>query len=576
MSTRKISAVLLLTTLGMVLSVVQTSVANAKNMTANSDEVESMIEITDIVNNEMQKSTDPTKFDLFYTVADNDFLWSPDGSKLLVLAHRNMMTKGLDSIYDTRRVKCGEFGLHERASTLFWMNADGSEVTNIARAEESIRAAKNNTAAFIQSAWWSSGGDKIVFLVLNPCDENPHNLYVSDRNGSILAEVKGLDYPPLKWSPNRNKINILDRNDKTLVYVIDVENSTVKQLSLGIRAIGYLDDMKWSPDGEKIAFIDYKNGELYTVDTNNSFVQQLTNNMELRGLSWKPDGKKLVLVAVDGFYLIDADGSNLTLIKKENFGLGLWGLGSWSPDGKKLHFSNGNEKDASIQYYVLDIEEMTTKPVATEQDMPDAVDNSLYFTGSALVKVNSDGTELSLVKNISTNIYSSNEIFSSFDGSRILFTIGSMLTGREQVYILKMKGYDEVMSIYAPSSIKQGDTAFIEVNSMSKPVENAVISLNGMEIGKTNETGVLKYNFKEAGNLRLSAGKQGFRTASKSIMVQELLSEPSSPEPTLTAAQQITKTATSAATLTPKAPGFDAALAIGILSAIYLFKRRYN
>ncbi len=571
---KKISAALLFVAVGLFISIVKIDIASAANLTTDADNVDSLIEITDIIEKEMQKSTDSTKFDIFYTVTDNDFLWSPDGSKLLILAHRIMMTKGLESRSDTRRVRCGEFGLSERASTLFWMNADGSEITTIARAEESIRAAKTNTAAFIQSAWWSLNGDKIVFLVLNPCDETPHNLYISDRNGSILAEVKGLDYPPLKWSPDRNKINILDRNDKTRIYVIDVENSTVKQLSLGIRAIGYLDDMKWSPDGEKIAFIGYKNGEIYTVDTNNSFVQQLTNNMELRGLSWKPDGKKLVLVAVDGFYLIDADGSNLTLIKKENFGLGLWGLGSWSPDEKKLYFSNGNEKDASIQYYVLDIEEMTTKSVASGQDMHGAVDNRVYFTNTVLVKVNPDGTELPLVKNISSNIYSRNEISSSPDGSRVLFTIGSMLTGRTSTYILKLKGYDEVMSIYVPSSVKQGDAALIEVKSMSKPVENATIFLNGRELGKTNESGFLKYSFKEAGNLRLSAVKKGFRTASKSIMVQELPYEQSSPEPTLTATPQITESVTVA--VAPKVPGFDVTLTLTILSTIYFIKRRYN
>lgn len=557
---------ILIILISMLLLIAHSGMVSAINLTTDADNVESLVEITDIIEKEILNSTDYTKFDIFNTVGNSNFLWSPDGSKLLILAHRNMMTKGLDSIYDTRRVQCGEFGLHERASTLFWTNADSSEITNVARAEESIRAAKNNTAAFIDSAWWSSNGDKVIFLVLNPCDETPHNLYVSDTNGSILAEIKGLDYPPLKWSPDRNKINILDRNDKTRIYIIDVENSTVKQLSLGIRAIGYLDDMKWSPDGKKIAFIGYKNGEIYMLNTDNSSVQQLTNNMEVRGLIWKPDGKKLVLVAVDGLYLINADGSNITLIKKENFGLGLWGLGSWSSDGKKLYFSNGNEKDASRGDYVLDIEGMTTKPVASAQYTRDAVDNSFYFTGSDLFKVNSDGTELSLVKNISTNTYSSNQIYSGSDGSRVLFTIGSMLTGREQVYILKMKGYDEVMSIYAPSSIKHGDSAFIEVKSMSKPVENATIFLNGREIGKTNESGFLNYSFKESGNLRLSAVKQGFRTANMSMTIKE-----QSPEPTVIT---IATSAPTVADNTPRTSGFSSIFALIVLIlTVYQIKK---
>ncbi len=54
--------------------------------------------------------------------------------------------------------------------------------------------------------------------------------------------------------------------------------------------------------------------------------------------------------------------------------------------------------------------------------------------------------------------------------------------------------------------------------------------------------------------------------------IQEL-PERSSPEPTLTAVPQITGSITAT---TPRAPGFGATLAIGILYTIYLFKRRYN
>lgn len=620
---KKIRAALLFVAVGLFISIVKIDIANAANLTTDADNVDSLIEINDIIEKEMQKSTDSTKFNIFYTVGDYDFSWSPDGSKLLVLAHRNMMTKGLDSIYDTRRVKCGEFGLHERASTLFWMYADGSEITNIARAEESIRAAKNNSATFIQSAWWSSSGDKIVLLLLNPCAEKPHNLYVSDRNGSILAEVKGLDYPLIQWSPNRNKIAILDHppND-TLIYAIDVENSTVKQLPIGKSAAGYQNDIKYNPDGEKIAFIGNKDGNIYTVDVDNSSFQQLTTDIEARGLTWKPDGKKLVFVAVDGLYVMDADGSNLKLIEKENFSLGLWSIGSWSLDGKKLLFTTADVENRNYKLRVFDIDRGTgglidakwvsyitwspnsdriafisadsknvytvnsdgtnkvTLPENYFAEMESAygwgMDRIYYLTKDSLVKANPDGTESPLVRNIPTNIYSSNEMSLSPDGGRILLTLGNMLKRERNSnsYVLKLKGYDEVMSIYAPSSIKQGDAAFIEANSMSKPVENAVISLNGMEIGKTNETGFLKYSFKETGNFRLSAVKQGFRTVNKSITVQESPSGQSSPEQTLTAAPQITES--TAATVTPKAPGFDAALAIGILFTINLFKRRYK
>ncbi len=196
------------------------------------------------------------------------------------------------------------------------------------------------------------------------------------------------------------------------------------------------------------------------------------------------------------------------------------------------------------------------------------LDNEIYYLNNdSVVKIKPDGTErLLLVKNIPTDLYNSNKIHLSPDGSRILFTVGS-LNARERVYILKMKGYDEVMSIYAPGSIKQGDAAFIEVNSMSKPLENATIFLNGREIGKTNESGFLKYSFIEAGNFRLSAVKQGFRTANMSMTIKE-----QSPEPT------VITTAASAPTVvdaTPRSPGFSSIFAvIALILTIYQIKTR--
>lgn len=556
--------------ISMLLSLAQITTASASNLTINADRVESLVEITNIIDKELLKQIDSTKFDIFYTVADNDFLWSPDGSKLLISAHKNMATKG-----DPKRVPCGEFGLHERASTLFWMYADGSEVTNIARDEESIRAAKNNTAAFLDSAWWSPDGDKIIFMVLNPCDEK-NQKYVSDRNGSILAD-----------------------------------NSTVKRLPPGWNAADYENGIKRSPDGEKIAFIGDKDGEVYTVNVDNASVQQLTTNSDMQaiGLSWKPDGKKLVIITLDALYVIDADGSNFRLIEK---GKDFY-LASWSPDGTKIIFTKHNENGDFENLRIYYIDTGTIKTVdqkwasqiswspssdkiafrsvrasslylvnsdgtdkitlpesysaRTESAYVWGMDNEIYYlTNDSIVKIKTDGTEQSvLVKNIPIDVYNSNKIYLSPDGSRLLFTVG-MSTGREQVYLLKMKGFDEVMTIYAPSSIKQGDSAFIEVNSMSKPVENATILLDGREIGKTNESRFLNYSFKETGNLRLSAVKQGFRTANMSIIIDE-----ESPKPTVIA------TVTPAPTVvdnTPRTPGFSSIFAvIALILIVYRIKK---
>lgn len=272
----------------------------------------------------------------------------------------------------------------------------------------------------------------------------------------------------------------------------------------------------------------------------------------------KTNAEKIAFVEQPKYslYTMNPDGTGKTLLALTG-----WGefferpVYAWNPSGDKIVFS-------------AIIDPATGKQV----DFDTFWARKEYYEAHIFLS-NPDGTErVQLTAKEPYNVITGGW---SPDGSRLIIGSSSDIEMRAwNVSIIKLRGYDEVLSVYYPSSIKQGTDAFIEVKSMSKPVENAAIFLNGREIGKTNESGFLKYSFKEAGNLRLSAVKQGFRTANKSIVVQELHSEQSSPEPTLTAAPQITKTVASA--IIPKASGFEAALAIAILSTIYLFKRRYN
>lgn len=680
MIARIVSTAIKLAIFGLSLSIAQVSTANASNLTIDTDKVESLLEITDIVEKEALKSIDFTQYSLLSNSIMKEFWWSPDGSKLLIRTDVALRIENASKEDKTFFRSCSDspFGPHVVVTSLFWINADGSEFTGIARAEETIKSARNNTYAAITSAGWDSDGDKILFQVSNGCKSDEKDFskfYVSDRKGSIFAEMKVTGSPFVHWNNNRSRGAVLDgEGEKSRISIIDVENSTVKQLSPGISIQSYIGSLKWRPGGNELAFRDYKNKNIYTVDADDYSVKQLTSGTDL---SWKPDGKKLIYTTEDGIYSIDADGSNPSLVEKGNFHLvrmgTQWSLEPWSPDGRKIVLgSRSSEKDNREKLYVLvfdeaatkllspesdsgkysifdswspdgkkllfketdgrsidkllvfDIDSGTTKLIASASDTesvnigstawsPDGsrihfgigfastgksvkytvnsdgtdkvtlpenyfaemegaygwgTDRIYYLTKDSLVKANPDGTEQPIVKNISTNIYSSNEMSLSPDGSKILLTVGNMLKRERNSnsYILKLKGYDEVMSIYASGSIKQGDAALIEVKSMSKPVEKAVITLNGKEIGITNETGFLKYRFNEAGTYRLSVAKQGFRTANNSIIVKE-----ASPEPA------VTTTATPAPAVvenTPQSPGFSSIFTVcALILTIYQIKK---
>ena len=77
-------------------------------------------------------------------------------------------------------------------------------------------------------------------------------------------------------------------------------------------------DPAWSPDGQKIAFLSYVNGnyEIYVMNADGSNVLRLTeNNASDDSPAWSPDSKMIAFVSGrDGdseIYVMDADGGHV-------------------------------------------------------------------------------------------------------------------------------------------------------------------------------------------------------------------------------------------------------------------------
>jgi len=114
----------------------------------------------------------------------------------------------------------------------------------------------------------------------------------------------------------------------------------------------------WSPDGNTIAFISNKDGDvnkqIYTMDVDGKNIKKLTSIGEgARYPVWSPDGKKIAFISnlraippdppflespygPNSLYVMNADGSGLLNISEGRDG---WYFSPmWSPDGKKLVF----------------------------------------------------------------------------------------------------------------------------------------------------------------------------------------------------------------------------------------------
>jgi Tol biopolymer transport system component len=201
----------------------------------------------------------------------------------------------------------------------------------------------------------------------------------------------------------------------------------------------------WSPDGQQIAFVSNSalNPAIHVMNTDGSGERRLTDSAG-ESPAWSPDGQRIAFISNNDVYIVNADGSELTLLY--NAPSMLNATPRWSPDGELIAFMSGPTFfDNAIYIINVDSNEktrLTDSPITHVLDFRWSPDGSQIAFDCwceppevHMYVMNADGRELTKLGNNQSESPSW-----SPDSKRVVFDSGS--AGSTDIYTINADGSD--------------------------------------------------------------------------------------------------------------------------------------
>ena len=268
----------------------------------------------------------------------------------------------------------------------FWViNPDGSGLKRITNAAP-------DDPRF--SATWSPDGNQLAFVTYRLFDSSNGqfkslNVWIMNADGSglkpITSDPKRTFYD-VTWSPDGHKfaatcalVEISKQAGVSYssanVCIVNADGSGVVPVTRLTNNQTVIENIVWSPDGRKIAFLSNRlldgsedekplnllSRNIWIMDPDGSHAMPLTqfteDHLRITSLAWSPDSHKLAYIsnrALDGSLSV-ARGRNLWLMHADGSGSSpltrfhqadCRGF-SWSPDGSRLAFASNVPLDGS-------------------------------------------------------------------------------------------------------------------------------------------------------------------------------------------------------------------------------------
>jgi dipeptidyl aminopeptidase/acylaminoacyl peptidase len=224
-------------------------------------------------------------------------------------------------------------------------------------------------------------GDDGIASVVAKSDTAPvvRGLYSMHADGSDqrrLFAASDLDFYAPSVSPDGKYVTYrVGKSDEPTsdIYVARIDGSHARRITHSGR---HDTQPAWSPDGNRIAFVSDRDGnlEIYVMNADGSQPVRLTNNSAIDWFpAWSPDGAHLAFVSFRDanleIYAMNVDGTQqtrLTQTSTRDYSP------AWSPDGTEIAFNS--ERDGNFEIYLMRPDgsqqlRLTTSPAA--ETLPD-------------------------------------------------------------------------------------------------------------------------------------------------------------------------------------------------------------
>ncbi|MDG5815276.1 hypothetical protein QA601_09315 [Chitinispirillales bacterium ANBcel5] len=181
--------------------------------------------------------------------------------------------------------------------------------------------------------------------------------------GETVINDNAINLSPV-ISPNGSKFVFMSTKDIFSIdlYIADAKSGAVDRRLVSSQTDDHFDALRfinssgtWSPDGEKLAFVVFREGrnDLAFIDVNSATIETIVSIEEVEeitGLAWSPDGKYMALSgtmgAVSNLYLYEIETDSIWKITDDKFAQI---QPAWGPNGDVIAYATDQGPHSDLE-----------------------------------------------------------------------------------------------------------------------------------------------------------------------------------------------------------------------------------